>query len=43
MLPDRFSHRRELPFAADRVWPHTDPKHAGIRAEFKLPVVKPLA
>jgi hypothetical protein len=29
--------RREIQFAADAEWPHTNPAHAGIRAEFKLP------
>lgn len=29
--------RREIQFAADAEWPHTDPAHAGIRAEFQLP------
>lgn len=29
--------RREIQFAADAEWPHTDPVNAGIRAEFKLP------
>jgi hypothetical protein len=29
--------RREIQFAADAEWPHTDPANAGIRAEFQLP------
>ena len=30
--------RREIQFAADAEWPHTDPANAGIRVEFQLPV-----
>jgi hypothetical protein len=29
--------QREIQFAADAAWPHTDKANAGIRAEFKLP------
>ena len=29
--------RREIQFAADAEWPHTDPANAGIRVEFQLP------
>ena len=29
--------RREIQFAADADWPHTDPANAGIRVEFQLP------
>ena len=29
--------RRQIQFAADAEWPHTDPANAGIRAEFQLP------
>jgi hypothetical protein len=29
--------RREIQFAADAEWPHTDPANAGLRAEFQLP------
>lgn len=28
---------REIQFAANAEWPHTDPANAGIRAEFQLP------
>jgi hypothetical protein len=37
------SKRRQLQHAADRVWPHTNPANAGLRAEFKLPTDKGLA
>lgn len=30
--------RREIQFAADADWPHTDPANAGIRGEFQLPL-----
>ena len=34
---DVIARRREIQFAADAQWPHTDKANAGIRAEFKLP------
>ena len=34
---DITARRREIQFAADAEWPHTDPAHAGTRREFKLP------
>lgn len=36
-VADIIAKRREIQFAADAEWPHTDPANAGIRAEFKLP------
>ena len=36
-MGDIVGKRREIQFAADAEWPHTDPAHAGIRAEFQLP------
>ncbi len=29
--------QREIQFAADAEWPHTDPANVGIRVEFQLP------
>ncbi len=36
-IGDIIGRRREIQFAADAEWPHTDPANAGIRAEFQLP------
>ena len=36
-IADIVSKRREIQFAADAEWPHTDSANAGIRAEFQLP------
>ena len=36
-IADIVSRRREIQFAADAEWPHTDSSNAGIRAEFQLP------
>jgi len=36
-VADIVTKRREIQFAADAEWPHTDPANAGIRAEFQLP------
>ena len=36
-VADIIGKRREIQFAADAEWPHTDSAHAGIRAEFQLP------
>jgi hypothetical protein len=36
-VADIMAKRREIQFAADAEWPHTDPANAGIRVEFKLP------
>lgn len=36
-VADIVTKRREIQFAADADWPHTDPANAGIRAEFQLP------
>lgn len=34
--------RREIQYAADDQWPHTDPLNAGIRVEFQLPANRAL-
>ena len=36
-VADIITKRREIQFAADAEWPHTDPANAGIRVEFQLP------
>ena len=36
-IKDIVARRREIQFAADAAWPHTDKTNAGIRTEFKLP------
>lgn len=36
-VSDIVARRREIQFAADAEWPHTDPANAGIRSEFYLP------
>jgi len=36
-VADIITKRREIQFAADADWPHTDPANAGIRVEFQLP------
>lgn len=36
-VADIVTKRREIQFAADADWPHTDPANAGIRVEFQLP------
>jgi len=36
-VADIVAKRREIQFAADAEWPHTDPADAGIRVEFQLP------
>jgi hypothetical protein len=36
-VADIATKRREIQFAADAEWPHTDPANAGIRGEFQLP------
>lgn len=36
-VADIVAKRREIQFAADAEWPHSDPAHAGIRVEFQLP------
>ncbi len=36
-VADIVAKRREIQFAADAEWPHTDKANAGIRAEFQLP------
>lgn len=36
-VDDIIARRREIQFAADAEWPHTDPANAGIRVQFKLP------
>jgi hypothetical protein len=36
-VSDIVAKRREIQFAADAEWPHTDPANAGIRGEFQLP------
>jgi hypothetical protein len=36
-VEDVMAKRREIQFAADAEWPHTNPANAGVRAEFKLP------
>ncbi len=36
-VADIVTQRREIQFAADAEWPHTDKANAGIRAEFQLP------
>ena len=36
-VADIVTRRREIQFAADAEWPHTDPLNDGIRVEFKLP------
>jgi len=36
-VSDIMAMRREIQFAADAEWPHTDPANAGIRVEFYLP------
>ncbi|MBI4327948.1 MAG: hypothetical protein HY674_22180 [Chloroflexi bacterium] len=41
-VKDIAARRREIQFAADDQWPHTDKANAGIRAEFKLPVDRAL-
>lgn len=37
VVADIIAKRREVQFAADAEWPHTDPANAGIRGEFQLP------
>jgi hypothetical protein len=39
-VKDVIARRREIQFAADAQWPHTNKANAGIRAEFKLPPSK---
>lgn len=41
-VKDIIARRREIQFAADASWPHTDRTNAGIRAEFKLPADRPM-
>lgn len=36
-VSDIVARRREIQFAADAEWPHTDSANAGVRAEFQLP------
>lgn len=36
-VADIIAKRREIQFAAEAEWPHTDPANAGIRVEFQLP------
>ena len=36
-VADIITKRREIQFAADAEWPHTDPANAGIRGEFQIP------
>ena len=36
-MGDIITKRREIQFAADAEWPHTDPSNAGVRTEFQLP------
>ena len=37
VVADIVAKRREIQFAADAEWPHTDPANAGIRTEYQLP------
>ncbi|MEK7684679.1 MAG: hypothetical protein AAB466_04575 [Verrucomicrobiota bacterium] len=37
-VKDIAARRREIQFAADDQWPHTDKENAGIRSKFKLPI-----
>jgi hypothetical protein len=39
-IKDIIVRRREIQFAADAAWPHTNKTNAGIRTEFKLPADK---
>jgi len=41
-VTDIAARRRQIQFAADASWPHTDKANAGIRAEFKLPADRPM-
>ena len=41
-VKDIIVRRREIQFAADAAWPHTNKTNAGIRAEFKLPTDRAL-
>ena len=41
-IKDIIVRRREIQFAADAAWPHTNKTNAGIRAEFKLPTDRAL-
>ncbi len=41
-IKDIVARRREIQFAADAAWPHTNKTNAGIRTEFKLPPDKAL-
>lgn len=36
-IADIVAKRREIQFAADAEWPHTNPANAGVRTEFQLP------
>ena len=38
MVDTILTRRKKIQYAADRVWPHTDPAHAGVRGEFNLPL-----
>jgi hypothetical protein len=41
-VKDIVARRREIQFAADAAWPHTNKANAGIRTEFKLPTDRAL-
>jgi hypothetical protein len=42
MLADVHTKRLKIQYAADAVWPHTDPTNAGVRKEFELVSTRPL-
>ena len=43
MLADVMQQARQIQYAADARWPHTDPTNAGIRREFERPPARPLS
>ena len=38
MVDSILARRKKIQYAADRVWPHTNPANAGVRGEFNLPL-----